>query len=142
MSLVSGRIILAAAKLALFYIALVILGIVALDVALRAGAPPWDILVEMGAWLSIPFGGAFLLLALARRWGFVALWALLGAFWVFLAFVSGSWQSPNAFPQLFVPWSIFALPLWLAWLRAPIPLILSAFAIRHVWRGTAKPIAA
>jgi hypothetical protein len=61
---------------------------------------------------------------------------------LFLAFVSGSWQSPNAFPQLFVPWSIFALPLWLAWLRAPIPLILSAFAIRHVWRGTAKPIAA
>jgi len=66
----------------------------ALDVALRAGARPWDILVRMGAWLSIPFAGAFVLLALARRLGFVALWAGLAAFWLFLAFASDSWRWP------------------------------------------------
>jgi len=32
--------------------------------------------------------------------------------------------------------------LALAWIWAPMPLILSAFAISHVWRGTATPVAA
>ena len=190
------RAIFAAAKLASFYAALVLLEIMLLAVAFRLGVPTLREIGEMASWLAIPFAGAFLLLAIARRWGFVALWTILGAFWILITLASGSWRWPIDFPRIFVPWSIFALPLWiigqagiartstrrvspsmnmlvvwailllcvrfvtlprtdyvgdfhrfgiadlLGWIWAPVPLILSAFAIRHVWRGTAKPISA
>jgi hypothetical protein len=194
-ALTSKRVILAAAKLAAIYIALVILGIVVLDVTLRAGVPPLDVIREFAIWLSIPFACAFVLLAVARRWGFVALWVILGALWIAIGVVARSWRWSIDFPSLFVLWTIFALPLWiigqagiplpsrrrispsmvllacwavllvssrfvlprtdppdldphsallfaLAWIWAPMPLVLSAFAISHVWRGTAKPVPA
>jgi hypothetical protein len=201
MSLISGRVILAAAKLALFYIALVGLEIVVLGMALQVAVPNLRDIGAMAAMLSIPFAGAFLLLAIARRWGFVALWAILGAFWLLLTVASGAWRWGINFPQLFVPWSLFALPLWiigqagipsrssirlriglvrfstsmallvcwaallvgaqwfvpfrlglplrasgvanlLGWVWGVAPLLLSAYATRHVWRGTASPVAA
>ena len=194
-ALLNTRAIFAAARLALFYSAFVILEILVLIVLMHDGVPSLSDFGEMASSLSIPFAGAFLLLAVARRWGLVALWTILGAFWILVTFVSGSWHYPIDFPRLFLPWSIFALPLWiigqvgiarissqristsmallicwaalllsiqffglprtefvhphrygiadlLAWIWAPMPLILSAFAIRHVWRGTAKPVAA
>ena len=191
MRLISGRVILAAAKLAAFYVALVTLELVVLGIAFRVGVPPLRGIGEMAIILSIPFAGAFVLLAIARRWGFVALWGLLAVLWFLSVSASGAWEWSSLYPKLFVPWSILALPLWvigqagiprrsaglispsmallvcwaalllgvllfasprdaaywhprsvaaaLAWIWAPMPLILSAFAISHVWRGTARP---
>jgi hypothetical protein len=176
------------------------LEIVAILVALRRGAPTLETIAGMAVWLSIPFAGAFVLLAVARRWGFIALWAILGAFWILLALASGAWAWASQFPRLFLPWSVFALPLWIigqagipspsptrlrvgpvrmstsmalllcwaallvsveafalrqawifrastltnlfGWIWGLAPLVLSAYAIRHVWRGTARPVVA
>ncbi|HKW46111.1 MAG TPA: hypothetical protein VJN70_01645 [Gemmatimonadaceae bacterium] len=195
MSLISGRVTLAAAKLALFYIGFVILEIVVLGFVLRLGLPSLHDTRDMAGMLSIPFAAAFLLLATARKWGFIALWTILGAFWIFVAVASNARAWPTLYPQVFFAWSILALPLWImgqaglprtstrrisgsmlmlvcwavllfgvrffakyqppafpgrqdgianiiAWLWVPMPLILSTFAIRHVWHGTAKPVAA
>lgn len=193
MSLISGRVTLAAAKLALFYIGFVILEIVVLGFVLRLGLPSLHDTRDMAGMLSIPFAAAFLLLATARRWGFIALWTILGAFWIFVAVASNARAWPTLYPQVFFAWSILALPLWImgqaglrrtstrrisgsmlmlvcwaillfgtqfftkyrafpvradgiadivAWIWVPMPLILTAFAIRHVWRGTAESVPA
>ena len=191
-ALITRRVNLAATRLAVFYCAVVLLEIAVLAVALRAGMPTVRDIGEIAKVLAIPFAVAFLVLATARRWGLIALWAILAAFWIWLAKEVGaaSWNGPITFPRLFILWSIFAFPLWLigqaglprgstsrvspsmgllvcwaillfggqffglpatefarphpqsmaqlfAWIWAPVPLILSGFAIQHVWRGTA-----
>ena len=201
MSLIRGRVILAAAKLALFYVALVAVEIALLIVAFTGEVPRRGEIAQMSALLAIPFAFAFLLLAVARRWGFVALWGILGTLWVFLTLESGAWAWSITFPRLFLPWTIFALPLWiigqagipsrsatrlgigplsvsvsmalllcwtalllgaqwlvpfetyrpyhptrianpLGWIWGVAPFVLSAYAMRHVWRGTANPVTA
>lgn len=84
MRLISRRVILAATRLALIYVALVVLEDVILHFAYRLGIPSLDVIGEMALWLSIPFGGSFVLLAVARRWGLLALWLILGGCWMYL----------------------------------------------------------
>ena len=60
--------------------------------------------------LAIPLGVAFLLLAVARRAGFVAFWTILLVFW---GFVVRAVRVPDAIPLEFVFWSVLALPLWI-----------------------------
>jgi len=191
MRLISGRVILAAARLALFYTAVVILEIGILQFALLSGFPTLRSIGRMALALSIPFIAAFVLLGLARRWGFVALWLILAGFWIYLSrHFGGIWPLD---PTLFLSWSIFALPLWIigqagipsrsltilrvgairfststallvcwaallvvpffpavidvlyGWRIAHLskrvwqaaPFVLSAYALWHVWRGTA-----
>jgi hypothetical protein len=201
MSLMSERVILAAGKLALFYVVCVALEMAVLILTLGGGLSRLTIVGQMATWLSIPFAGAFLLLAVARRWGLVAMWIILAGFWGLLTLASGAWGWASNFLQLFLPWSIFALPLWiigqggipsrsptrlrvgpvrlsmsmvllvcwaallvggkwfarpagiyvyrpaevmnmLGWIWGVAPFVLSAFAIRHVWRGTVNAITA
>ena len=196
MSLISRRVILAAAKITLVYTALVSLEFLMLSLAWRIGAPRLGDIAAIAAGLAIPFAAAFILLAVARRWGFVALWAILGALWIFMIIGTGSWSWPSEYPLSFLPWSIFALPLWIigqvgipsqrsarlrlgplrfststallvcwaalllgaqwfipeisvgpyqpsaiaklaGWIWAVAPPLLCAYAIQHVWRGTA-----
>ena len=201
MSLISGRVILAAARLALVYTVLVTLELVAVSFAWRVGAPRLGDIAAIAAGLAIPFAAAFILLAVARRWGFVALWAVLGGLWIFMTIDAGiatrGWEWSFAYGESFLPWSIFALPLWIigqvgipsrasarlrigplhfsastallvcwaalllgaqwlippeifvgpyrplgianlaGWIWGVAPLLLCAYAMRHVWRGTA-----
>ena len=186
---VTKRVILAAGKLALFYVALVAVGFVVFMI----GFLPRDVGVDIGAMiagLAIPCAVAFLLLAVARRWGLLSLWAILGALWCWMLVDARALSLPRQLPLDFMLWSVFALPLWIigqvgipvvssrrispsmamligwaillitpqlfdlgrilvypsrpwraadwiSFMWAPMPLILSAFAVRHVWRGTA-----
>jgi hypothetical protein len=194
MSLINGRVIFAAAKLALFYVALVAIELPVLIVIRVASL---GVITQVAGLLAIPFAAAFVLLAVARRWGFVALWAILCAFWGLLTVSAGAWGWAVLFPMLFLPWSVLALPLWiigqagipsrsatrlrigpvgfsismtllicwaalllgaqwfasfrtdfypsgpptiakvLGWTWGVAPLLLSAYATRHAWRGTA-----
>jgi len=193
--LLSKRVILAAARIALFYVVLVALAFALLVSAFVGWRGMGIDIVGMAEWLSVPCALAFLLLAAARRWGFVTLWAILGAFWCWVVLDSQSLRSPRQLPLVFMVWSAFALPLWIigqagipavsprrfspsmvmlicwcillvtprlfglpqievfpprnygladlvSWIWTPLPLILSAFAMRHVWRGTANAVAA
>lgn len=198
MKWISGRVILAAAKLALIYGVLLLVGF-ALFFTLFAWGQTFRVADLAGALLvlAIPFGTAFLLLAIARRAGFVALWTILLVFWGFVVSLGGM-KMPHLIPLDFAVWSMLALPLWIighaglrdpssrklrigpftfspatmvlsCWLLllassrlfglfqtsivivspprppdlalwtlwAPAPLWISAFAVRHVWRGTA-----
>ena len=110
MRLISGRVIRSAAKLALFYAAVVILEIVVLALVGREGFPTAPEIGETAAKLGMPFAVAFVLLALARRWGFVALWLILVAFWIYLGRFGGIW---SLYPTLLTSWSVLALPLWM-----------------------------
>ena len=203
MKWISRRVILAAAKLALIYCALLLI-VFALVFTLFVPGLRFSIaeFAPVLMTLAIPFGIAFLLLAIARRAGFIALWAILFVYWGFL--VRDSLGIPYAIPPVFTLWSIFALPLWIighvgvrdpssrnlaigrlalspaaivlaCWLLllagsrfffgpfntdtlivgpthwsnlalwtlwAPAPFWISAFAVRHVWRGTAVPAVA
>jgi hypothetical protein len=197
MKWISGRVILAAAKLALIYGVMVLVGF-ALFFTLSARGQRVTLADLAGALLvlAIPLGVAFLLLAIARRAGFVAFWTILLVFWGFV--VSEGLRMPDVIPVDFMGWSMLALPLWIighagvrdpssrrlrigrlelspttivlsCWLLllagtrfpriwttdivivdaprwpslvvwtlwAPAPLWISAFAVRHVWRGTA-----
>ncbi len=204
MSLINKRVTLAACRLALFYTAFVALEILALWVASAVNI--WLTIRELfgvSVLLMIPFAGAFLLLALARRLGLVAFWIILIGLWVLPFALAKTFPTPLLFPLIFLSWSILALPLWvigqvgiprrssfglglgpvrispsmallacwvfllagvrlfgsladypemgvlsiriaepLAWIWGVAPLLLSAFAIQHVWRGTAKPVTA
>jgi|SRR5690242_9571837 len=198
MKLISRRVIFAAAKLALIYCVLLSIEIAALFLLIRPSTVFIGDIAGAALALLIPFGIAFLLLAVARRAGFVALWAILVGYWVALVIQSRPFV-PLTFPMLFLLWSILALPLWIighagipdtssagirigglriswsttalvCWLLllvvarlfgplrgttfvlprtprpadiamwalwAPAPLFIAAFAVRHVWRGTA-----
>lgn len=200
MSLISRRVISAAAKLALVYSVLVTLEFAVLILVLRIGLPPLNVLLAMAGWLAIPFAGAFVLLAVARRWGFIALWVIPLAFSAWMAVTSQSYTFTIGFIFDFILWTIFALPLWIigqagiplrssnrlrvgpvrfsastallacwigllvgarsllppvgtdvvmigtsvaanlfGWTCAIAPFILTTYAIRHVWVGTAHP---
>ena len=74
------------------------------------GDPPSvNDLIELARWLVPPAAVAFILLAVARRAGFIALWALLVCLWIFLLDSSYALQ----IPPRFLSWSLFALPLWI-----------------------------
>jgi len=198
MKLISRRVIFAAAKLALIYCVLLCVEIAALFLLIRPSTVFIGDLAGPALALLVPFGIAFVLLAVARRAGFVALWAILVGYWVALVVQSRPFV-PHTLPMLFVLWSLLAMPLWIighagipdtsspairiagvklswattallcwllllvgsrlfwplrgttivlprtpvpadiaAWaLWAPAPLLIGAFAVRHVWRGTA-----
>ena len=99
---------LAAIRLAAFYAA----GVVSLLLLLGSlldGPPPLRVL----AYVAVPFGVffllAFLLLAVARRAGFAALWILLIALWVWM--IGESELSIDA-SRIFLAWSALAIPLF------------------------------
>jgi hypothetical protein len=103
----STRAIKAALRLAGFYAVCVTVLVVALVVSLGGFR---DIVRDLGA-LALPagicFAVAFLLLLLARRLGFTALWLALLALWALASF-----RNPGPGP-VFVLWSLFAAPLFL-----------------------------
>ena len=113
MNLIRGRVILAAAKLALFYGGMVVLEMAAIVLVSVARLPTLAEIGEIAPWLVGPMAAAFLLLATARRWGFLALWAILGGLWMWLAIERHSWFLPLEFARSFYSWTILALPLWI-----------------------------
>jgi len=198
MQWISGRVILAAAKLALIYGVLLLVGFTLFSTLFVVQTLRLVDLAGTLLVLAIPFGTAFLLLAIARRAGFVVLWTILLVFWGIVVSV-GAGKIPAAIPLDFALWSVLALPLWIighvglrdpssgklrigpftfspativlsCWLLllassrlfglfqtsivivdrphppalalwtlwVPAPLWISAFAIRHAWRGTAS----
>jgi hypothetical protein len=102
------RVCLAAIRLAAFYAAGVVVLLLLIGTLLD-GPPPLRVL----AYVGVPFGTffllAFLLLAVARRAGFAALWILLLALWVWM--IRQSDLTINA-PRIFLAWSALAIPLF------------------------------
>jgi hypothetical protein len=91
--------------------------------------------LEVVVWLAPPAAVAFVLLAAARRAGFIALWVLLAGLWTFMAESS----VPRLVPPMFLGWTVIAVPLWvigqLGFVR-PAPrgrFSLSLGAILGIW---------
>jgi hypothetical protein len=66
-------------------------------------------LIEFAKPIAFAFALAFILLAVARRAGLVALWLLLGALWVLI--LHDSVVGHTDFAGVFVAWSALAIPL-------------------------------
>lgn len=92
---------------------MVVLEMAAIVLASVARLPTLAEIGAMALWLVAPMAAAFLLLATARRWGFLALWAILGGLWIWLAIERHSWFLPLEFARSFYTWTILALPLWI-----------------------------
>jgi hypothetical protein len=112
------RILRAATVLAVLYA----LGVLALAVVVLSGFRIRDVFIEdslsIVAPFAILFGFAFIVLAVARRLGFVLLWIILVSLWV-AALVGGGINASSAllyrgaeYPSGFVLWSVLALPLF------------------------------
>ena len=74
------------------------------------GLPSAADVATLVSWAIVPFALAFILLAAARRAGFVVFWMLLAAVWVAFLMARGL---PIDLPVAFVAWSVLALPLHL-----------------------------
>jgi hypothetical protein len=99
-------------RAALVLAAIYTLGVAALLVPLAA-IDDWRLYINDDLLTTVrPFGvllgGAFVILAIARRVGFVAFWVLLSGLWALLLNSGG-----HALPFEFLKWSVFALPLYL-----------------------------
>ena len=99
----------AALTLAAVYAAGVLLLLLALFIMTST---PGEVLKTLPI-LSIPtaicFAGAFLLLAVARRAGFTALWLVVFGFWIWSAYPYFSLFRAN---REFISWSLLAAPLY------------------------------
>ena len=71
----------------------------------------WEDLPFMSIPAAICFGAAFLLLGVARRAGFTALWLLLFGLWAWQAFFARHDHGPRVQIE-FLSWSLFAGPLY------------------------------
>ena len=98
----------AAARLAGMYAIGVLLLMIPFMFFPYGGLPSVTDVAELGGWAVLPFAVAFILLAAARRAGFVVLWTLLGALWTA---VLAAHDLPIDLLIAFVGWSVLALPL-------------------------------
>jgi hypothetical protein len=73
-----------------------------------------DSLRSTASSFGVLFAAAFIVLAFARRVGFVVLWALLTALWTLLITSGGGYE----FPLRFLQWTVMAAPLYLIGLGA------------------------
>src|SRR5687767_11945607 len=105
----------AALSLALIYVVGVALLYAPIRLWLTPHAPGLSELPTLSLELGIYAAIAFLLLAMARRVGFILLWLLLLAAWI--ANVGSSTVRPEALPGFFILWTVLALPLYVitAW---------------------------
>lgn len=104
------RILAAAARLAGVYVTVLLLLIVPFMFFPSDGLPSVADVAKLVSWAIVPFALAFILLAAARRAGFVVFWMLLAAVWVALLMARGL---PIDLLIAFVAWSVLALPLHL-----------------------------
>lgn len=102
------RIIRAAGRLAALYVGTALVLLLVAGGLIEGVLPTLSDLIELWIPVGLAFLIAFLLLAIARRAGFVALWALLLGLWV-LTLVDGPhpWLG-----QQFVAWTVLGLPLY------------------------------
>ena len=128
------RVIRAAGRLAALYVATTLILLLAAGTLMVGVLPTLSDLVELWMPVSVAFLVAFLLLAIARRAGFVALWMILVGLWVFLLSAGGFDAS---YGRQFVAWSVLALPLYgLGMIGAPSTRRLarsSSLAIAIIW---------
>jgi hypothetical protein len=68
-------------------------------------------LTEFATPVAFGFGIAFLLLAVARRSGLIALWLLLATLWAAILRDLAHYRFAEDLAQVFVGWSTFAIPL-------------------------------
>ena len=130
------RIGLAAIRLAALY-AVAMFALLIGFVSFVEGLPLLSDLAELALPFGITFCIAFLILAVARRAGFVALWIVLLSAWVWLLRDGAPFVEV---PKVFIGWTILALPLfaigalgssgrdgrWPALLRRAHPLVVLA----------------
>lgn len=102
------RVLAAAARLAAVYVIGVLVLLIPFMLMPYGGLPSLAAVADVGSLAMIPFGLAFLLLAAARRAGFVTLWVLLGGLW---GAVLMAHDLPIDLLIAFVGWSVLALPL-------------------------------
>ena len=98
----------AAARLAAVYVIGVLVLLIPFMLMPYGGLPSLAGVAEVGSLAMIPFGLVFLLLAAARRAGFVILWLLLGGLWGAALMAH---DLPIDLLIAFVGWSVLALPL-------------------------------
>ena len=104
------RILAAAARLAGMYVTVLLLLIVPFMFFPADGLPSIADVAKLVSWAIVPFALTFILLAAARRAGFVVFWMLLAAVWVAFLMARGL---PIDLLIAFVAWSVLALPLHL-----------------------------
>lgn len=104
------RILAAAARLAGVYVTVLLLLIAPFMFFPSDGVPSVADVAKLVGWAIVPFALAFILLAAARRAGFVVFWMLLAAVWGALLMARGL---PIDLLIAFVAWSVLALPLHL-----------------------------
>jgi hypothetical protein len=102
------RVFLAAARLGGLYVIGVALMLTPFMLLPGGGLPGLRDLVRLAAPAGILFAVAFILLALARRAGFAALWVLLTGLWTAMLIAH---EMPIDIMVGFVAWSVFAVPL-------------------------------
>jgi len=103
------RVIRAAGRLAAIYVSTVLVLLVVVGSLMDGVLPSLDELLALWIPLSFVFMIAFLLLAVARRAGFTALWLVALGIWVWLL-------SDSSVPSVglqFIGWTILAFPLYL-----------------------------
>jgi hypothetical protein len=104
-------------KAAIVLAALYTLGVATFLAVLAATDGDWRLYIDSvrstAASFGVLFGIAFVILAFARRIGFVALWVLLCTLWILLLRDGLLGGGGYALPFEFVKWSVFALPLYL-----------------------------
>ena len=103
-------VLLAAARLAALYA--VAVALLLLPIFAWQGRSPHSVhhLMQYAIPSAFVFGVAFVLLAAARRAGFVALWLLLAALWILILHDVVA-QYPSDIITAFVGWSALAMPL-------------------------------
>ena len=102
------RICLAAIRLAAFY-AIGAFSLLLIVGSLAEGPPLLSDLAELALPFGVIFSIAFVILAMARRAGFVALWIVLVGTWVWLLRDGAPFVEV---PKVFLGWTILALPLF------------------------------
>ena len=102
------RVVLAAVRLAGLYVIGVVLMLLPFMLLPGGGIPAFRELARLAAPAGILFAVAFLLLAIARRAGFVALWLLLAGLWTLVLVVR---ELPIDVMIGFVGWTVLAFPL-------------------------------
>ena len=108
-----GRVVAAAARLAAIYaVGVAILLLAGLPFVNRT-LPAWRDLLGIALPIGVLFAVAFVMLAVARRAGFVALWLVLVGMWIWMiAQVIGDVRMLSIVATAFFVWSVAALPLY------------------------------
>jgi hypothetical protein len=102
------RLVRAAGRLAALYVATALMLLVAVVALMDGVIPTFSELLELWIPLSVAFLIVFLLLAIARRAGFVGFWVILLGLWVLILR-----DVPHAgLAKGFLAWTVLALPLY------------------------------